>query len=1244
MSSKLTHVKNHLLILLFACTGILAKAENPSCITCNTAPIIICPSNHFACPGTATDPSVTGYATAQPGDENCADPIITYEDEIFSEGPCDGAIEIHRTWIAEYPDTEDEWLRAECTQLIKLKDVEDPVIWECPSNITINLADGCDPTAEWDEPNAMDNCGVTSFTSTHQSGDQFPQGSTTVTYTAVDVCGNQASCSFVVTVIGSCCTEAGLHIECPDNIDGCPGGDTDPSETGYATAYFDDPDCPEPLISYSEVILSEGPCDGAIKIWRSWRAEHPDDPNIHASCNQIIEYRDIDEPSFLSCPDDITITMSSDCEAIAYWDEPEATDNCGIEWVMSNYESGDQFPQGTTEVIYTATDYCGNESSCSFAVTVLGDCCIDAPIIDCPADYLDCPGNSTDPAHTGYATGYSDDPSCPEPLITYDDEILTEGPCDGAIKILRTWRASNPDAPTSYDECTQIIFLVDKTAPEILGCPEDILIETNENSVVVNWNEIIASDDCGTVDFHSSHESGDEFGEGTTTVTYIADDGCGNYDTCRFDITIIVEDAGTLICPDDIVVECQGPDGAVVHWDLPTLETDCGISCGDQSDEIPGYLFMGSLNGSKYYCSREPATWNDAQAHAESYGGYLAVINTQAENDLLSSFLVTQSAFIGLSDQDVEGNFTWVNGDPVTFSKWYPGQPNDYGIGQDCVELLPTGQWNDQYCHKAQEYIMEIPCQDEEIIQISGPDNGSLLPVGTTTISFRAIDGCGNQFTCSFTITVESAVHLICPDDIYLSCGGSENSIYASWPTPELSSCCNLSGTDCVEELEGFIYMGSLNGKSYFCSLYPADWETAQSLSIEAGGHLAIINTEEENTLLSGFLETQAAWIGLSDKDVEGDFHWVDGSAPSYSKWYPGQPNDYGIGQDCVELLSNGLWNDQYCHKHLEFIMEIPCEGSEAGVRQIEGPAPGSGLPVGASTITYVGTDACGNSDTCSFQVFVEKDEYCESYGNNSHHLWIDEIRFGDHVSWTGNDGGYADFSQDCVDLQPGEAFKLMLVPGYANTAYPVYWNIWIDWNEDGDWYDDGEFVAYGSGSTALWGSFTIPADAPSGKKRVRIAMKYGGYPGDPCAIFKYGEVEDYCFHIGEGLDQPQEQSMTRSAVSVVNLGEQLQTLGDKNLEQEVQNAIDEMDAQIVSRATDAEGLRAYPNPASSFLTIDGMKADELLIKSAAGITQKIDYSLQDGGLMSLDISRLTTGIYYVIDPSTGQSVRFMKQ
>ena len=67
--------------------------------------------------------------------------------------------------------------------------------------------------------------------------------------------------------------------------------------------------------------------------------------------------------------------------------------------------------------------------------------------------------------------------------------------------------------------------------------------------------------------------------------------------------------------------------------------------------------------------------------------------------------LRTKDFWIGLSDLDVKGVFKWEeSGNPVGFSHWAPGQPDNYQGIEDCVFVINIeGGWNpsmwaDQTC------------------------------------------------------------------------------------------------------------------------------------------------------------------------------------------------------------------------------------------------------------------------------------------------------------------------------------------------------------------------------------------------------------------------------------------------------------------------------------------------------------------------------------------------------------------
>lgn len=72
-------------------------------------------------------------------------------------------------------------------------------------------------------------------------------------------------------------------------------------------------------------------------------------------------------------------------------------------------------------------------------------------------------------------------------------------------------------------------------------------------------------------------------------------------------------------------------------------------------------------------------------------------------------------------------------------------------------------------------------------------------------------------------------------------------------------------------------------------------------------------------------------WIGLHDRKVEGNFHWIDGTQfdnNSFDSWGPYQPNNIApdrfiTNADCCSMKSDRSWWDDDCEPPQPFICEI---------------------------------------------------------------------------------------------------------------------------------------------------------------------------------------------------------------------------------------------------------------------------------------------------------------------------------
>ncbi|KAG7463554.1 hypothetical protein MATL_G00177680 [Megalops atlanticus] len=82
--------------------------------------------------------------------------------------------------------------------------------------------------------------------------------------------------------------------------------------------------------------------------------------------------------------------------------------------------------------------------------------------------------------------------------------------------------------------------------------------------------------------------------------------------------------------------------------------------------------------------------------------------------------------------------------------------------------------------------------------------------------------------------------------------------------------------------------------------------------------HQQMMNLMAQN---GGYTHT---WIGGFNYLKTGRFLWLDGSHWGYADWLHGEPNNTAGVEDCVEILSNGKFNDMPCWDLRAFICSYP--------------------------------------------------------------------------------------------------------------------------------------------------------------------------------------------------------------------------------------------------------------------------------------------------------------------------------
>ncbi len=113
-----------------------------------------------------------------------------------------------------------------------------------------------------------------------------------------------------------------------------------------------------------------------------------DAEGLSSSCTFTVTIEDNEAAVISNCPADISLEAGTDCSDVHTWIFPDAADNCTAATFSqtAGLPSGSSFPLGTTVNAFTAIDDSGNETSCSFFVTVVDSTSLQIDM--CPANII----------------------------------------------------------------------------------------------------------------------------------------------------------------------------------------------------------------------------------------------------------------------------------------------------------------------------------------------------------------------------------------------------------------------------------------------------------------------------------------------------------------------------------------------------------------------------------------------------------------------------------------------------------------------------------------------------------------------------------------------------------------------------------------------------------------------------------------------------------------------------------------
>jgi DNA-binding beta-propeller fold protein YncE len=203
--------------------------------------------------------------------------------------------------------------------------------------------------------------------------------------------------------------------------------------------------------------------------------------------------------------------------------------------------------------------------------------------------------------------------------------------------------------------------------------------------------------------------------------------------------------------------------------------------------------------------------------------------------------------------------------------------------------------------------------------------------------------------------------------------------------------------------------------------------------------------------------------------------------------------------------------------------------------------------------------------------------DYCASNGRFVWYEWIDSITVEASTHVSGANGGYADFTDEIIDLSFGDN-NVTLTPGFGYSSYLEYWRVWVDMNHD-NVFDAGELLLEQASREPVIGQITVPDTALTGTTRMRISMKWSGTPPS-CGTFSYGEVEDYTVSIGNpipALGKISDMVAGDSPETVYAIDEDYQLLYTINtVSQKIVDAVNLPDSEPVAMAYSAADNALY--------------------------------------------------------------------
>ena len=708
--------------------GNSASATQTVTVTDSTAPAVTAPADVTAeATGTLTTVSI-GAATA--------DDLVDGAVAATSDAPAQfllGATVV--TWSA----TDAAGNSASATQIVTVADTTAPAV-TAPADVTAE-ATGTLTTVSIGAATA-DDLVDGAVAATSDAPTQFPLGATVVTWSTTDAAGNSASATQTVTVAD---TTAPV-VTAPADVTTEATGTLTTVSLGAATA--------DDLVdgSLTPTPDNSGPFPVGVTVV-TWSAT--DSASNVGTATQTVTVTDSSSPT-VTPPADITTEATGPTTPVSLGTATALDDVDGP--LTPTPDITGPFLVGLTTVTWSATDTAGNEGSASQNVTVTD---LTPPTVSPPADVtVEATGEFTEVAlGSAAASDLVDGSLTPTPD--------NSGPFPVGVTVV-TWSAT--DAAGNSASATQTVTVADTTAPAVTA-PADVTAEATGTLTTVSIGAATA-DDLVDGAVAATSDAPAQFPLGATVVTWSATDAAGNSASATQTVTVTDSTAPAVTAPADVTAEATG-----------TLTT-VSIGAATADDLVDGAVAATSDAPAQFPLGATVVTWSatDAAGNSASATQTVTVADTTAPavtapadvTAEATGTLTTVSIGAATADDLVDGAVAATSDAPAQFPlgatvvTW--SATDAAGNSASATQTVTVADTTAPAVTAPADVTVPSTgtLTDVDLGTASASDlvGGALtptaddtgpFPVGTTTVTWSAIDAAGNTGTATQDVTVIGA-------------------------------------------------------------------------------------------------------------------------------------------------------------------------------------------------------------------------------------------------------------------------------------------------------------------------------------------------------------------------------------------------------------------------------------------------------------------------------------------------------